>query len=197
MSTFPVDPAYNPEKAGNITPFTKLGPGITMAKFLGGYGSAGNINHITDNIDRLNLAKNYSIHASFMRRVKDNQIKFGNQRLVVAEGLYRPVPGENMTIDSINYLKSKGRAVVYELRGEDGLIANEKTFDLAQYLKDNSEFDKLILSYDTFNPDASLTCQLIIVTPVITPSWEVSYKNELETHFNLTPQSTGELVEII
>jgi len=66
------------------------------------------------------------------------------------------------------------------------------------YLKDNAGFEKMILSYDTFNPDGSLTCQLIIITPIISPeSWEVSYVNELETRFNENVQSTGELVEII
>jgi len=198
MASFQIDPAYNPEKLSDITSYTKLAPGITMAKFLGGYGSAGTMRHITNREERITLAKNYAIHASLMKMIDKNKAMFSNHRMIVAEGLYKPAADEVMTIGSINYLKSKGRAVVYELRGLDGKISNEKTFDLALYLKDNANFEKMILSYDTFNPDGSLTCQLIIITPIISPeSWEVSYVNELETRFNENVQSTGELVEII
>lgn len=194
---FNVDPAYNPERAGKITPHTKLAPGITMAKFLGGYGSAGNMNHITDDTERLDLAKNYAIHASFMRKIETNQKEFNNHRMVVVEGLYKPAPNEEMTIDDINYLKSKGRAVVYELRGLDGLISQEKTFDAAKYLRENSGFEKMIIGYDRFNPDGSLTTQLTIITPVIVPSWEVSYANQLETRYNHSVLTTGELQELL
>lgn len=197
MATFNIDPAYNPERAGKITPFTKLAPGITMAKFLGGYGSAGNMNHLTDDNDRLELAKNYSIHASLMRKIQTNQHTFNNHRMVVVEGLYKPADNEEMTIDDINFLKSKGRAVVYELRGLDGLISQEKTFDAAVYLKSNTEFEKLILGYDRFNTDGSMTTQLTIITPVIIPSWEVTYKNALETRYNHSVLTTGELQELL
>mgnify|MGYP007061954624 FL=1 len=196
MAIFTVDPAYNPERAGRITPATKLAPGITMAKFLGGYGSQTNMNHITDNTDRLNLAKNYAIHAKLMRHVISNQAEFNNHRMIVAEGLYVPAEGETPQPGSLTFLKQKGRAVVYELRGINGLISNQKTFDLAKYLKDTTEFDMLSLSYDTFNPDESLTVQLIITTPVIKNGWEVVYKNEIETRFNENVQTQGELTEI-
>ena len=194
---FNIDPAYNPERAGKITPQTKLGPGITLAKFLGGYGSAGNMNHITDDTERLDLAKNYAIHASLIRKIQSNQKSFNNHRMVVVEGLYKPAPDEEMTIDDINYLKSKGRAVVYELRGLDGLISQEKTFDAALYLKENSGFEKMILGYDRFNPDGAMTTQLTIITPVIVPSWEVNYTNQLETRYNHSGLTTGELTELL
>ena len=195
MAIFAVDPAYNPERAGKITPQTKLAPGITVAKFLGGYGSQTNMNHITDNTERLNLAKNYSIHASIMRRVIKNQVEFNNHRMIVAEGLYVPAPDETLTTNSIADLKSKGRAVVYELRGADGLISLQKTFDLAKYLKDNEKFEKITLAYDTFNPDESLVAQLIITTPIISGGWNVRYKNEIDTTFNENVQVTGEFME--
>ena len=82
------------------------------------------------------------------------------------------------------------------MRGINGLISNQKTFDLAKYLKDTTEFEMLSLSYDTFNPDESLTTQLIITTPVIKNGWEVTYKNEIETRFNENVQTHGELAEI-
>ena len=44
---------------------------------------------------------------------------------------------------------SKGQAVVYELLDENGETNPEITFDLAAYWKDNLQFEKLILDYDT------------------------------------------------
>ena len=125
-----------------------------------------------------------------------NQIEFNNHRMIVVEGLYVPAVGETPTVNSITYLKQKGRAVVYELRGVAGLISHQKTFDLAKYLKDNTEFEKITLAYDTFNPDESLTTQLIITTPIIANGWEVRYKNEIETTFNENVTTTGEFTEI-
>ena len=116
----------------------------------------------------------------------------------VVEGLYRAEPGETLDVsDGINYLMSRGRAVVYELIDENGQVDNEKTFDLAIYLKNLLQFDKLILDYDIYNPDGSLNVQLILVMPEIIPPWTVTYQNEVETRFNNYVQSTNELMEIL
>jgi hypothetical protein len=51
------DPKYNPSNSGGITSGTKLGPGITMAKFLGARGSRTNLEkHDEVFSDRLQLA---------------------------------------------------------------------------------------------------------------------------------------------
>ena len=95
----------------------------------------------------------------------------------------------------INYLKTNGRAVVYELIGEDGKIAYDKTFDLAVYLNNNTDFDKLILNYDSYNPDGSLHVDIVLIMPEIISPWSVTYNNIIETRFNNSVQSTGELLE--
>ena len=91
---------------------------------------------------------------------------------------------------------TNGRAVVYELIGENGQIAHDKTFDLAVYLKNNIDFDKLILDYDSYNPDGSLHVDIILIMPEIISPWSVTYNNIIETRFNNSVQSTGELLEI-
>ena len=197
MAIFQVANEYNPEFQSKITNRTKLAIGITMAKFLGGYGSASNMNHISDDNERIKIAKQFSMQANAMRKIMTNQAKFNEYRLVVAEGLYKKAPNETIEIDSINDLKSKGRAVVYELRDLNGNIAHEKTFDLAVYWKDNLEFEKMILSYDSYNPDRSIVTQIILVMPEIIPAWTVSYKNEIQTMYNNNVQTNGELVEIL
>ena len=78
-----------------------------------------------------------------------------------------------------------------------GKIAIEETFDLAVYWKDNLNFEKLILDYDTYNPDKSLHACLILVMPQIVSPWRVSYNNEVETRYNNNVQTTNELLEIL
>ena len=91
---------------------------------------------------------------------------------------------------------TNGRAVVYELIGSDGKIAFDKTFDLAVYLKNNINYDKLILNYDSYNPDGTLHVDIILIMPEIISPWRVTYNKIIETRFNNSVQTTGELLEI-
>jgi hypothetical protein len=117
--------------------------------------------------------------------------------MIVSEGYYREGPDEDLDVtDGINYLKTNGRAVVYELIGQDGKIAFDKTFDLAVYLKNNINYDKLILSYDSYNPDGSLHVDIVLIMPEIISPWNVTYNKIIETRFNNSVQTTGELLEI-
>ena len=77
-------------------------------------------------------------------------------------------------------------------------ITQEPAYNPLDILRteDNTEFEKITLAYDTFNPDESLTTQLIITTPIIANGWEVRYKNEIETTFNENVTTTGEFTEI-
>ena len=194
------EPNFNPVFADEITSRTRLAPGITMATFLGGSGDPVTLTHILDDNVRLKLAKQYTLHARVLRSVNSfTAVKeFKDFRLQVAEGLYRAEEGEELDVsDGINFLMSRGRAVVYELINMKGEIAIEKTFDLAVYLKDTLNFEKLILDYDNYNPDGSLNAQIIIIMPEITPPWTVTYKNEVETRYNNFSQVTNELMEAL
>ena len=99
--------------------------------------------------------------------------------------------------DGLNYLMSRGLAVVYELIGLDGKIAIEKTFDLAVYWKDNIQFDKMILDYDNYNPDNTLNAQIILVMPEVISPWTVTFNNNIETRYNNINQVTNELLEVL
>ena len=194
------EPNFNPVFADEITSRTRLAPGITMATFLGGSGDPVTLTHILDDNVRLKLAKQYTLHARVLRSVNSFSAirEFKDFRLQVAEGLYRAEEGEELDVsDGINFLMSRGRAVVYELINMKGEIAIEKTFDLAVYLKDTLNFEKLILDYDNYNPDGSLNAQIIIIMPEITPPWTVTYKNEVETRYNNFSQVTNELMEAL
>ena len=64
-------------------------------------------------------------------------------------------------------------------------------------LPSKDQYEKLILSYDTFNPDGSMIAQLVIVMPELGSDYNANYTNELETRFNNFVQSTNELLECI
>ena len=191
------DPTFQPE----ITRRTRLAQSITLSKFLGSYGDPTSINHLTT-ADKLLLAKQYYLHAQVMQTINSSPGLRGAKgfekfRLVVSEGYYREGPTENLDVtDGINYLKTNGRAVVYELIGEDGQIAFDKTFDLAVYLKNNINYDKIILNYDSYTPDGRLHVDIVLIMPEIIAPWSVTYDEVIETRFNNAVQATGEFLEV-
>ena len=197
---FFVDAKYNPLFQDSITSKTKLAPGISMATFLGGVGDPVTLTHILEESERLILAKQYALPANAMKTINGIEAvdEFKDFRLQVVEGLYRPEESEELDVsDGVNYLMSKGRAVVYELIDRKGDIAIEKTFNLAIYWKDNLNFDKMILDYDNYNPDNSLNAQIVLIMPEVIPPWSVTYNNKIETRYNNINQVTGELLEVL
>ena len=195
------DGQYDPTFQPNITGRTRLSQTTTMAKFLGSYSDPNGLNHLA-NSDKLLLAKQYYLHAEVLQLINSSPglrgaKGFENFRMVVSEGYYREGPSEDLDVtDGINYLKTNGRAVVYELINQKGEIAFDKTFDLAVYLKNNIEYEKLILNYDSYNPDGTLHVDIILIMPEIISPWSVTYNNIIETRFNNSVQATGELLEI-
>ena len=192
---------YNPElqymKFGVINGKTKLAAGTSLSKFLGGYGDPVTLDHITDDIERLKIARNLYAQAEFRNSAQEFLDKTNSHRLVVIEGLYKKGAEEKLDPDSLNYLASRGQVIVYEVRDRNGKIDIDYTFQLAVHIKDYINFDKMILDYDSYNPDGSLNAQLIIQMPPVNADWSMRYRNKIETRFNNYTQTNGELVEII
>ena len=86
---------------------------------------------------------------------------------------------------------------MYELRGRNGKIALKQTFRLAAWWKDSQQYEKMILDYDTYNPNGSLNVQLVVIMPELKNGYTTRFNNKLETRFNNYVQSTNELVEIL
>ena len=187
--------SYEPSKNFIITPATKLSKGVTLSKFLGGYGDRITLNHIKDRTQRIQIARNLHVHAEAMQLISQNTGKFKDFRLIVAEGLYRRGANEFLTPGSVNNLREDGRAIVYELYNINGSVDLSMTYDLAVYWSDYFTFDKIILSYDTFNPNQRLHAQVILTIPTIPADYNVDYTRRVETHFNNQPQTVNELVE--
>lgn len=238
-----VDPQYNPQFASSITSATKLGPGISMAKFLGSKGSRTQLKKLYaknfyGSADYRQIARNLVLHAHAILSISGN-LAFANHRLIVSEGIYEPSPqfitletyfsteeeakneakgfdgasygkterrwvvtapyyvGEKPSPNSINDLKRTGRAVVYQLIDKNGKIDHQKTFDLAVFWKDYINYNKLILDYDTFDPNDELAAQIVLVMPEVPEDYDVSFSFDVETTYNGELQAKNELLEIL
>lgn len=96
MSVLLIDPQYNPELQNSITSSTKLGPGITCAKFLGARGSRTQFEKLYakgffGSADRRQIARNLTLHAKALQSILGD-IQYSNHRLIVSEGIYEPNP---------------------------------------------------------------------------------------------------------
>ena len=191
------EPEFDPMNQKKVTSATRLARGITVSKFLGSHGDPITLDHMTT-AEKLTMAKNLTLHANAMKSVKEDESDFAEFRLVVSEGVYKPGGNESVKAGGINDLRKSGRAIVYELRDRNGKIALKETFKLAAWWKDSLQFDKMILDYDTYNPDDSLNVQIVVVMPELTDGfYRANFSNKIETRFNNYVQSTNELVEIL
>lgn len=91
-----VDPQYNPDLQGKVTSSTKLGIGITCAKFLGSKGSPTQFERLYaadyfGSADRNQIARNLVLHANAINAVYLNN-EFAQHRLIVSDGIYEPNP---------------------------------------------------------------------------------------------------------
>ena len=195
MSILVVDPVYNPNLVATITSATKLGPGITIAKFLGAYGDRTSFNHIGTKKEREAIARQLYLQAEMMRMINGNIDLFNKVRLIVSEGIYRAGPDETLSGDTL--LKSKGELVYYQVIGNDGIVDLETTFDVAEYWKDYADYGEIRLDYDSYNPDNTLTAQIGVQMPTIGKDFNVNFTRMIKTFFNGKLQSDGEFIEVL
>ena len=197
MSRILIDPIYNPQFQVDINSNTKLASGITMAKFLGAYGDRTSFNHESFNFVRRQIARNLVLHAMAMKTITENPIHFNDVRLIVSEGVLDTTEPTYRFADDVSLQKSKGELIYYQVIGQNGQIDFEKTFEVAEYWKDFVQFEKIILDYDEYNTDESLTASIGLLMPSIPEDFDVQFKKEVETQFNNHIQSKGELIEIL
>ena len=192
MSIYLVDPTYNPNFFESITSSTKVGPGIPIAKFLGAPGSRTQFDQITE--DTRTIARQLYLQAEAIRLVQKNS-DFNQNRLTVSEGIYVPAITESPS--GINKNKMTGKSIVYQLMAPSGQIDIEKSFDLAVSWKDYAQFDELVLDYDTYDPDGSISCQIVLTMPECTESFDINFSQKIQTDMNGELLSANELVEVL
>jgi len=187
------DPQYIITDSSIITPSTRLSDKYTLAKFLSGQGNKVTLNHIVDNTARISIARNLQQQINAINVFHDT-LRFMNYRLVIIESLYQTGPGESAS--DIASLATNGQSVVYQVINDLGQVDLPKTFELAEYWKSFVQFDKCILDYDNYNPDGSLSAQIVLTMPNISTTYEASYSNKIETRYNNKTQSSSDFVEI-
>lgn len=192
------NPFYNPETQPQLNSRTRLGRGITLAKFLGAKGDRTSFRHVKFEDKRKEIARNLTLHARAMELINGNTYRFNDVRLIVSEGIYNRTASDIGNIEMA--AKAFGRLVYYQVIGTDGLIDFEKTYDVAEYWNDHLKFTEMYLDYDEYNPDGSLTASIGLLMPSVPEDYEIKskeFKRKLFTVFNNTVFKKKELVEIL
>lgn len=190
------DPVYNPNflDGDSISSRTKLAPGVTIAKYLGAYGDKTPFSHIGTAEERKQIARNLYLHSEMYRTINGNTELFNDVRLIVSEGIYKGGPLE--TVGGDNIKKQNGRVVVYQVIDREGKIDHAATYDIAKYWKDYCFYDKITLDYDIYNPDGSLTSQIVVEITDVPESFDVNFKLQVATNYNGKLLTSGELAEV-
>jgi hypothetical protein len=187
---------YDPFLQPEISAKTKLNDNVSLAKFLGTEDPT-NLAFLRNLEAKQQLAKYLYVHGTILQKIQDDADQFKGISLIVSEGVYRPGPSEVITPNSTNDLKLKGKAIVYSAVGVTGTPNNQKLFDIAAYIKDNAYFKKMILSYDTLEGYNKVAARLIVILPDIDDNWDAVFDREVDTEFNGSKLSQGELVEVL
>jgi len=193
--------------SSTITQNTLINHDVSVGKFVG-FDDHGEFNNL-DNTSKQQIAKNYFIISELMKLISNNNhnpTELENHSLIIVEGYYSPEKygigsldkrqTEELTANSTLDMRSKGRAVVLELRDQKGKVDKEATFELAKIWSDVGTFDKLTLDYDTYNPSGELNAQIIIEVPDIKSFNDIKFARNVQTLFNNNVQSNDALVEI-
>jgi hypothetical protein len=183
-----IDPKYDPARAKRIDGSTAIGPGITLAKFLGSRGSRTSFEALYN--------KSFTGAADRLEGVYEPTPYFVNGK-VTNEGQQRDYAGETPTLRSINDFRRTGQAVVYQLIDKEGKTDHAKTFDLAVFWKDYIDFRLMFLDYDTYDPSGELTSQIVLVMPEMDETYTATYGKIIATTYNGELQARNELVEIL
>ena len=198
-----IDPRGLGAKA--INPKTLVALGIPISTFLSGVGGTTNIGHLATFDERSTLMRQLVLQAEVIKFCKNNEEKFEDFRLVVAEGVYRPAELEVLEKDSIPDLRRTGRAIVYELFDDDGEMDIENSFEFAEALSDGLfGYDKIQLDYDKIDPEKDgVHVQITVVMPEVDEEFDIVGGGEggqpafsVATTYNNTSISTSDLVEV-
>jgi hypothetical protein len=137
---------YNPSLMSEFSPGTKLGRNTTLSQFL----TPGKFKQSMTLEDQRSVVRNLSMQSFMINSFAFNR-SFKKHSLVAKEGYYSPLENENVT--DIRDLQTKGRVAVYQVFDKNDEIDHAKTFDLAVYWMQTQLFDKIILQYDTVDPN--------------------------------------------
>ena len=185
------DARFDANNKEAITPATEVAKGISLSQFIYGKGDGSKLDPTLSLPEKKQIYRNLGEHAKLVNRIRNNKDVFQNFNIEIIEGIYVKEPAESITPDGILDLRTKGRAVVYEITGPNGIIDKDKTFDTAIWLSKQTKYDKIILDYDELDPigrNEDMNVQIIVIMPNIEEDYAASFKMETETLFNNVSQ---------
>ena len=179
-----------------IIPQTLLENGVAFSQFIYGKGSPARFDPSINLEERKQILRNLLPQAQFLKRIRSNNDEFKSYNVEIIEGIYSKEifedgSEETLTADGILDLRTKGRAVVYEVVGPDGVVDPDKTFELATWIAKNLHFEKMILDYDKFDPSGTLNAQIVLIMPEIPATYQATYNREVETRYNNKVQDSS------
>lgn len=183
---------YNPVTFTEINNGTKLAFNIPLSTFTGEF-----LKNKTSLLDRKGIAKHFYLQTLLMNGVQNNSGRFSRTNLSVAEGLFTPEANYTITDGNILELQTKGRAVVYDVRDNNGANDPAAAFNIAQYWKDSMMFDELILSFDTVDPSVTYTAQIIVTMPEVDDKYTGNFRRLVRTEFNFNSALQNGLAELV
>ena len=188
-----------------ITSKTLLAAAIPISTFLAGWeAGAATLGHIGTFEERQKLARQLLLQTEVLKLCRENEGRFKNHRIIVSEGVYKlgnVVPRKGSTVD----LRTNGQAITYELYDEQNRNLTDVSYEFAAYLADQLPFfEKIILDYDTIEPNPSsepwskVNTQIVVTMPEVDKEYKFigapSYT--LFTAFNNNLLSGTDLVEV-
>jgi hypothetical protein len=210
------DPIFDPVKFDSVSVSSKLGRGIPLSIFTNGDGAKTTLNHLKQG-ERKEIAKQFYCHVPLIQGFRSNK-KFDKHSLTIAEGLIKPFADEEIVEGSVRDLQSKGRAVVYEILDSRGRVDPYKTFEVANYWKDNHLFQNMILHYDTLEPTRNIIrhgsfehtvdpgdpqlieifkpyhAEIVVIMPIVDTFYKGDFKRQVQTDFNFNSYVTDGLM---
>jgi len=189
---------YNPNNFSKVTMGTLIGNGWPISKFM---DEGQNLNHL-DLIQRKQLARNLTAMVKILQIAKIPAFMKGYNP-VIKFGVSKIGDNEHPPVNSFSDFASTGRAIGFEVvNSATGEISLDATYDLVCYLKDNCEYRKLVLSYDTMGPSgnetgesAALHALILVSIPEIPEDFKASFKMKIATSHNYEVQSNSDFVE--
>lgn len=179
-----------PDNDLEIGPYTPVSHGVKLSRF----AKSVDLNSMTL-ADKKQICRNLLPNAEIVRHIGLDTELFRNCSLEVVEGIYAAGPTETITPNSLNDLKSKGRAIAYRVNWS-GRPSVEKTYEFASWVNTYvKHFGKLYLDYDQYDPDGTLSCQVIIEMPHMPEDYNPQFNREIVTTFNNSIQSSSELIQ--
>ena len=189
---------YNPNSFSKVTMGTLIGKGWPISKFM---DEGQNLNDL-DLVQRKQLARNLTAMVKILQIAKIPAFMKGYNP-VIKFGVAKINDNEHPPVNSFSDFASTGRAIGFEVvNSATGEMSLDATYDLVCYLKDNCEYRKLVLSYDTMGPsgnekgkNAALHALILVSIPEIPEDFKASFKMKIATSHNYEVQSNSDFVE--